>query len=337
MMEVVAVSKLHIGVMSSYNECCGISAYTERLLSHLSKDVDITLLRNTPYNKVPATNYANVKDLECFKVTIWTNEIYFDEAAALAAVQEIDVLHVQFESALYHASWLIPFLTKVRALGIKVVCTAHSSCIWPGLASYIDVWLSHSESLAASLNGLHIHMPIPLTTRRDVPETKDIVSFGLGRNDDGMVYEALDTVRATHPDALFRPNYGSNKWLTDAELLDYLYSGSTITLLYPPIGAEVRSSSAALALGVCRPLIVTDTGWFKTALDTFGRRGEQGLYAVNSIAELAETLNTVLSLPPEEINDQFSRRSAIAHEKGMTLDQVAQGHLGIYKGLTCSS
>lgn len=325
------MSKLKVAMMSSYDECCGIAAYTDRLITGLRATCDITLLKNKPYRKVSLRHYEDVKEVECFEVTIWTNNIYFDDAKALAAVQDADILHIQFESALYHQSWMLPFLAAVRGLGIPVVVTAHSSCIWPTLHNRVDKWIAHSSTLAQQLNATWVHMPILFYPFRELDSSKKIVSFGLGRNQDDMVLKALEAIRLENPGVKFEPHYAHHKWVPEVELVDYLLSGRAITLLYPPTGALVNSSAAAFALGLSRPLIITGTSWFSTVMETFN--GVHGVYVANSPEAVATAIKKCLSKSNYELRSEYEARKTTAAAAKMGMEQVVDEHLGIYKGL----
>jgi glycosyltransferase involved in cell wall biosynthesis len=260
--------------------------------------------------------------------------VFFDESAALAAISDVDVLHIQFESSIYYRQWMLPFIDKVRAMGIRVLVTVHS-CLWPEMYGRAHRFISHSPELAKQLSGIYLPMPIPVTKYRPLSSNR-IVSFGLGRNEDGMVLEAMKRIHmpSTTPYLSFQPLYGHNAWRSNDELVDALYDSRMITLLYPPIGTEVRSSSAAFALGISRPLVVTDTTWFRTVLDVFGRTGVWGVYAADNIGTLVSVIQDVLKLDDIEMEARFDMRIAAARQERMTLEQVVESHMNLYRSMT---
>lgn len=303
-------------LMTSWEVQCGIANYSTMLAEQLVKNGNqVGILGCNPYG-TPTAKELNIPVERAFDVTMQTGRRFFDFEKAYKFLENYDILHVQYESALYMREDLIPFIREANRLGKRTVVTYHSSCIWPEFPfNYIHANCTPSKALSEIYKGNMLYLPhgIPEVSMKSMPTGKlKVRSFGLHRNNDDMVKAAL---KQTGLDVSYEPVYGSDKWLSNKELMEQLQDSHAIVLYYPPVDALVSSSAAGFAMGAERPLVVSDTNWFAEF--------DLGLEKVpwDNIPKLAEALKKALTedFDPSTVRNMRKFKGwntiAKAHEK----------------------
>jgi hypothetical protein len=259
-----------IGMISSWGQVCGIAQYTENLVAALkSLGHEVQVIANKPYEPITHPDEPYVHRL--WEVEGRTGKKHFDYDQAFAILKQCDITHVQSESALYAQTYLPTLQSGLPST--RFVATHHSTCAARMLPS-VRMHIAHEERVLDALgipqgHRASIPMPSPVIKYAEPPVLGDtllIRSYGLGRNQDDMVNEAVKhwNSRGINPKIRFETNYGHRKWLPFPELLKWIQGAHACILYYPPVGAFVTSSAAYLALACGRPLIVSDTSWFSS-------------------------------------------------------------------------
>lgn len=245
---------MKIGIISTFHEKCGVSAYTENLVEgFIEKGHDVKVIAN--YSKDP-TQEDGVYVKRAFHAPFLTHQFDVDYESILEFFKDRDIIEVEFETNLYHPSTFPKLLQLLRILDKQIVFKMHSSGMWPNLNTYDVYFITHSAMWCS-----HIVLPMGIKFYDNTPPQnyKSITSFGLGRNNDDRLISARDAV---DPSIEYNTSYGNRKWLPIKDLVKNIQESWIISLLYPPVGASVSSSAVTLALGCNRPIIVTDTNWF---------------------------------------------------------------------------
>lgn len=315
---------MKIGFVTSYGSRCGIAEYSKELIKGLQeKGEDIKVCANfLPEVLEPDPDF--VKRL--FHCPFMTHKNVSEPMDMYEFLKDCDLVHIQFETSLYHPSWFPRFIRNFRDFSpnIKIVMTMHSSGLWPEFnPSLINHFISHEPMWCSGSHGSVIPMGVKLFNNLSEPETDLLCSFGLGRNDDSVVKEGIKGTNIR-----FETSYGNKKWLSKEELIKTVSKGWAICLMYPPVGASVSSSAAMFALGLDRPLIVSDTNWFNSI------KGFPGVYFVKDIKELKETLKFVFT--PENsclIKNAITVRKDQIKQSPLFYDNFINEHTKVYKSL----
>lgn len=263
---------MRVAFISSWHQRCGIAQYSEWLakaLILLGHEVEV--IANIPYEELTEPDEPYVHRL--FNIELRDNKNYFDFEKAAEIINRCDVVHVQAESALYSRNYL-PTL-HVKTARIPWVVTYHSTCA-PVLMPSVAMHTAHTEQVLDQL-GLRkvkrasIAMPCPVIDYVAPPLVGQhllIGSYGLGRNNDEAVAEAVKYVNSTRAsgqaEIVFSTHYGHHKWLPYQALLRWIQEKHACILYYPPVGASVSSSAAQISLACGRPLVVSNTNWFSS-------------------------------------------------------------------------
>jgi len=255
------MSKLKVGFLTTFNAPCGIADYARNLAREIRiLGNDVVVLGNLPYGSGEVDNVNEFEVHKVFEVEIHTGKQFFDFEMIYGIIDKIDVLHIQFESAIYTRSLLSTLLKEIKGK-IPIVVTIHSSCNW--LDSDFDAITTPVKKLAEMNNFIWIPHGIPEFPKIERPIDLVVSSIGLGRNMDDIVVNTIKQIESDIGRKIeFITSYGHHKWLTQNELFEFLKKSRVVSLYYPPVDALVSSSACALSLGSYRPVIVSETNWF---------------------------------------------------------------------------
>jgi len=315
---------MKVGFVTSYGSRCGIAEYSKELINGLQgKGIDIKVCANfLPEVLEPDPDF--VKRL--FHCPFMTHKNASDPLGMYEFLKDSDLIHIQFETSLYHPSWFSRFVRNFKdfSKNTKIAMTMHSDGLWPDFSrSLINHFISHEPMWCTGSYGSVIPMGVKLFNNLSEPEKNLICSFGLGRNDDKFVKEAIEGTNLR-----FETSYGNKTWLSRDELIKTVSKGSIICLIYPPVGASVSSSAAMFALGLNRPLIVSATNWFKSI------RNVPGVFPVTNPTELKNLLKE-LSDPNElnRVDEIINQRNQYIKVSPLSYDHFLQKHLEVYQSL----
>lgn len=325
---------MKLAIVSSWNERCGISEYTRVLVSKLSQHIPITVIANfnvsgiSSYveNDVKSENHSNVERnsiyvKEMFHVPFLDNVKYSDIEKLESELCQYDIVHVQFETALYHPSWFPELIKRIHGK-VKLVFTMHSHGVWGGFnLGLVDAIISHQP--ISGTNTHHLSMPVEFFETENPQSYNSLTSFGLARNDDRIALEAIKDTNIS-----YSPTYGTKRWLSRPELVKEISKSWMICLLYPPVGANVSSSASMLAIGCNRPLFITDTNWFSTI------KNLPGVYIIKNSKDLKDYIIEMCKESNlSSIKEEIAEREQIILNEGRDLDGFVLRHLEIYKKL----
>ena len=311
---------MKVALIAPWAEVCGISDYSQNLCAGLrAKDIDVHVFANFPKAKLESDpEYVT----RCWHGPYLDN-IHETDISFVEQLLTYDLVHTQFETSLFHPSWM-PKLVEELYGKVPIVFTMHSSGIWPSFnQGMVSKYITH-EPMPWYENSAIIPMGIKFYNNDIKGDPKQIISFGLGRNNDDFVREAVKGTNST-----FRTTYGHHKWLSKPELVTEIQKAFSVSLIYPPVGASVSSSAANLAIGCNRVLFCSATNWFKHvsaypavySVDT----PEQMREIITDIAESADYQNDLL----QEIE---ARKDYICNE-GRSYDTFIDRHITVYKNL----
>jgi len=313
------MEKLKIAMLTTWNTVCGIAQNTKFLidaLQGLGHEVQIVCQKPFGQEVDFGKGYNVTRGWEWYGRT---NKVEVTEEAK-AVVKGCDVVHVQYESFLWHESYLNGLVPNDAPL----VITHHSSCTGPGCpVNRASANLVHDPEFPNLPNRRVIPMGIPDTFGfASFDETLPIVgSFGLHRNDDEFCLEAtrLASEKLLTPIA-YRTHYGDKEWQPTDELVKQLKECRLLVLMYPPVDAVVSSSAACFALGTGVPVVTSDTRWFKHL--------SKYIYFVESHSELAEIIKSFMTSKEYwELSQSNSMRAV--EDRGWA--KTAQKHIDVYK------
>lgn len=320
---------MKIGLISSWNEKCGVSEYTRNLAQGLiDKDNDVKICANYPKDQVqPDEDY--VKRL--FHVEFMTNQRGADAPGILEFFADRDIIHIQFEAALYHPSWFVPFMremyTKLKA---KIVVTTHTAAMWPEFdARCVHHFITHSQMwstqslIPPGVKFFDKDARFFDTMDEYVCDMKSVVSFGLGRNQDNLIKEAIEGT-----DVTFRTTYGNNKWLSKEELIKEIKKSWIISLMYPEIDNTLSSSAVILAMGCNRPILISNTNWFQHVINY------PNLYVCETVQDIKDNIKYLTdpkNLPSIESDLCLMRAMLVMDNR--TYDHYINEHIKVYTAL----
>ena len=312
---------MKIGMVTSWNSKCGISEYAGRLVSGLRSDnsIHVKVCANyldSEYRAFDQIDEPFVKRL--FHTPFMTKCSTADVNGMAEYLNECDLIHFQFNTALYHPSW---FQMLLNSLNKPVIFTMHDSGMWAGINfNKVKRFISHSR-MGCTTDLIPMGVQFQDGLLENV--TTDLCSFGLGRNNDDWVREAIKDTNIS-----YRTSYGNSKWLNEFDLYKFLGSSKIISLLYPETGAEVSSSALIFAMGVQKPILISPTAWFSDFINY------PGLYICRDIKDAKENINYLLDINNiEEINNDLKERKRMLTEDGRTFDKFIERHINVYKTL----
>lgn len=312
---------MRIGLVTSWHERCGISSYSEDLVAGLEKKgVEVKVCANYPKDQL-LIDEPFVKRL--WHCPFMTHKESADTLGMFHYLEDCDLIHIQFETSLYHPSWFPRFVRNFKDFSPrKIVLTMHSSGMWSDMdTSLIDHFITH-EPMGWSQSVI----PMGVQFFEDINNFDPtlITSFGLGRNNDELIKAAIENTEFK-----FEPSYGSNNWLSKDELIKNLNRGIAVCLLYPTVGANVSSSAATLALGCSRPIFVTDTNWFRHVRDI------PGIIVIKDLADLHDKIVNYLPLFKDRafLGEVINNRREEIIKRGRTFNDFINKHVEVYNKL----
>lgn len=310
---------MRIGVVSSWNERCGISEYTKNLVSGLlGCGIEVKVAANYPKDQVEPDEPFVKRFFHC---PFLTKLLSADVVEMVDYLSDCDVIHIQFETSLYHPDWFPKFLVALKIIHKKVVFTMHSSGMWNGFPVGLINWFITHEAMWCGGSVI----PMGVKFSEDVePDYKSIVSFGLGRNMDDMVKNAIEGT-----DITFRTTYGHHNWLNANDLVAEIKKSWIISLLYPSVGTTNVSSSAVIqAMGCNRPILITNTSWFKHVINY------PNLYICESLESLKENIKYLTDPKNKEvIKEDIKLMKDRIISDGRSFDDFINRHIEVYTSL----
>lgn len=319
---------MKIAMLTTWNTMCGIAQNTKFLVDALMErghQVEVICQRE-PNAEVPNW-YAHVESkgvVQPHPSWAWygrDNEVWVDEEA-VEKIAKCDVAHIQYESFLWHESYLLKLLSKFDG---PVVITHHSSCIGPNCpVGKADANLVHSEGY--KLPRLRV---IPMGIPEGYPLAKweetypQLGSFGLHRNDDEYCKRAMTLASEMVEDPIqYRTHYGNSKWVSMDELQKELRQSRILALIYPRTDAIVSSSAGCVALATGLPVLCSNTKWFEHLKDY--------VHLVDNEQEMGHIIAHYMVEKTYWDEAQHRAKKAIA-ERGWS--KIAQKHEDLYKEL----
>ncbi|MEK6884927.1 MAG: hypothetical protein AABY22_35175, partial [Nanoarchaeota archaeon] len=309
-------------IVSSFGEKCGVSEYTRNLTEELlNRDVDIKVVANYAKDNLEI-DPIYVRRL--FHCPFMTNQITADVDGMFDYLKDRELVHVQFETSLYHFSWMPALLKKLKEVGIKIIFTMHSGGIWSDIdLKLIDFFITH-EIMWCSVKTTKLNSVIPMGIKfykyKVPPNYNKMMSFGLGRNNDDFIKEAIKDTNIE-----YETSYGNQKWLPIEELVSKIQNSWILSLLYPPVGANVSSSAIILAIGCERPILITNTNWFKHVINY------PGLYLCDSIEDIKDNIRYLLDPQNRNrISEDLLLRRRLIEADGRSYNSFVDKHIKIY-------
>lgn len=246
----------------------------------------------------------------------------FDKDKIRALADAVDVIHIQYESFLWHHNY-ITYDNFYDIFGdTPVVCTFHSSGIhpaWP--VGKFAATIQHDIRLQSSGNRYIVPMGVPEWEIKKETEPV-LMSFGLGRNNDDFCREAIKIANEQHGTSLsYDAQYGDKKWVSESALQSRLQRARYHALIYPPVGANVSSSAVCQALATAKPVFTSQTNWFEHVRDY--------VHMVETPCEMAILLSTYESPAGKFLKAEQRSHKDLINERGMT--RIGQMHEEIYK------
>lgn len=321
---------MKIAFLTTWSVRCGIFSYTKFLIDSLNKlgHETFVLCQNVFGDEVDFEKGFDGKNLvlRCWDWYGRTNKTDINIDAIVDVVEECDVLHIQYESFLYHQDFFKELLKKIK---IPYIITYHSSCIGPSCpTSGAFANIVHDENFPELPNRYVVPMGIPDFGLVDsMSQYKHFGSFGLARNNDELAGKALEhlSVNEKMEDVAYKTHYGSSKWIPINELVSILKQWRAIVLLYPETNAVVSSSAACVAIGTGVPVICTNTGWFNHVKDY--------VHLVDSNIELFYLLKKYLDGDEKWWKDSQVRAQRALNERSWKA--IAKRHIYLYEKSVC--
>lgn len=296
-------------VLSSWATPCGVASTTSALMDNLT-----TL--GVDWQVIAPNRQPFIPPEKPYKAIFYTNEF---EAVTYFSRTE-GPIHIQYNNALFSGSLVEAIMNQARARRQRIIVTLHDSCISTSKVFEADIITSASVRLvtyaryrANFARVEHVPFGIPHVEYNPNPK-KRIVSFGPGRNQDHLVKPIAEALGYE-----YRTFYGSHKWTPRAELLRELADSTLIVLYYPDTGAIVSSSALPMALGTARPVVVSNTTWFKPedlvwAADISGVRNLDKLVYFADDSTLESVIRQALSEDTTERRARIEELKATASE-----------------------
>ena len=246
---------MKIALLTTYNQVCGISDYSESLVKSFSKEHEIKIIAPTltgVHHSVRPVGPEQKNVYRLFNATIWDGEVAIEINKIEEIAEWADVFHIQFQDALYHHEWFFPLIKRIKNK-TKLVVTLHDTClgkIWPMLGEFHKVLTMKPEVKAqvpqAELIGMPIHYIRPV-----------IKGFGLGRSKHDNIRNVCDQLGF-----IYEYVKAEDKWMPVKELLSWLRDSDGIVLYYDEVTTAGSSAGARMALSTRRPVFINNVTWF---------------------------------------------------------------------------
>lgn len=271
---------MKICIVTTWHERCGVSSYSHNLVYGL-KDMghEVVVIANYPKDRLePDEPFVH----RLFHTPFLTGETSANVDKMIEVMNICEVVHFSFETSMYHLDYFTELAKRKKEIKPKIAFTMHTYAIWPGFPdTFADYYISHS-SPGFDLPNLRL---FPIGIKKSPIDYSPpsmpfkLRSFGLGRNNDSIVSEAIKDL-----DIEYQTSYGNHKWLNKDQLDSFISQANALVLMYHPISACVSSSAAAQALGFSVPLIISDTNWFSSI------KHYPGIFICNNSEEVREAI-----------------------------------------------
>jgi hypothetical protein len=246
---------MNIAIMSTYNQVCGIADYTASLVRHIPEEHEVKII--APYltevhPSVCAVGPEDPRTHRYFNATIWDGRIGIEADKITEIAEWADVLHIQFQDALYHHDWFLILLKRLHGK-CKLVVTLHDTClgkIWPLMDFFDEVFTMKPEVKAQAPRAQLI--PMPIYNRKPL-----LKGFGLGRSKHDVISRICNDLRID-----YQYTKADDNWMPIDELLVWLRDSDGIVLFYDEVSTAGSSAGARTALSTRRPVFVNRVTWF---------------------------------------------------------------------------
>ncbi|MFA5036683.1 MAG: glycosyltransferase [Candidatus Izemoplasmatales bacterium] len=289
----------NIGVMTSWNEQCGIAEHNKKYVDKLPNKTVFACSKRSPLNE-------EVQD-EDYVVRCWTRD-FNDYNTLLEAIKkkEIAILHIHHEFSFYENQVMFKsFLKELRKLGIKTILTMHTVlninnllAQFSGLVDKVTVCFNDEVDFLKEVDLEHVNNAIEWVDPRDKELVRNklnitskhvIVSSGFWQIHKGyyQVIQTMPELLKDFPDLLYIIVGGHaeglpymkkvnslieelnlkdhvliiDKYVPREELYDWLSAGDVLVYNYD---IKFQSSSAAVLTGLSshRPVVTSDSPMF---------------------------------------------------------------------------
>lgn len=112
--------KPRIGIVTTYNQKCGLATYASYLVDALQDQDLVILAENTAPNQITKRDAANVT--RCWK----RDSSSLSELSTAVRTQKLDILHLNCHYRFFKPHILTQFLAEQRAAGVQVVAHVHN-------------------------------------------------------------------------------------------------------------------------------------------------------------------------------------------------------------------
>jgi hypothetical protein len=242
-----------VGMLTTWNTQCGIAEYSRALAEAFQArdDVELVVLGSRNYDERAVAEHEEFV-VPCFDVEAWNRYGHHELDVERILDLGLDVLHVQYQMALYH----LPRLQELfeRYNGVKVI-TWHDSWIPPDVERWrFDAAFTHRPGVGPT--GQVIPFGI-----RDVPAV--VRTFGLGRTREDVIAPICERNGWTFESAATsEAAFGGQRWTPWRTLHEWLRGADAIVLWYADDELAGSSQAARTAIATRRPVIVNDVTWF---------------------------------------------------------------------------
>lgn len=174
-----------IGVVTTFNQKCGLATYASYLIGSLSDEDIVILAESASASELTASDGANVR--RC-----WSRDTSsLSELSSEIKTQNVEVLHLNCHYRFFKAHVLTQFLAEQRARGVQIIAHVHNPyTIDPSLIALMqgsDAVIVHTPEnrLEAISNGadpasVHVieHGVLPVDTTREQARTRQAIPAG---------------------------------------------------------------------------------------------------------------------------------------------------------------
>lgn len=295
---------MRICYMSNYNQVCGISDYTGSLVRHIPKEHEVIIIApklGGEHHSLVPVGEEDARVHRLYNATVWDGIIGIDIEEIDKIATSCDVVHFQFQDAVFHHEWMWPLVQRLKGR-VKLVITLHDNClgkIYPLLPDFNAIITMKPEVQRQVTQS--ILLPMPTYDLQPV-----IKGFGLGRSKHANIGEVCASLGYK-----YEYTKAEEKWIPIDELLTWLRDSDGIVLYYDEVGTAGSSAAARTAISTRRPVFVNRVTWFNDLPeDTFIK--------FNDDNDLKEKLQQVIQKPYVNSN---------------SFNEVVKQHIEIYKNI----
>ena len=295
---------MRITYITNYNQVCGIADYTASLVKHMPPEHEIKIIAPKLTGNHPSVVAIGPEDPRVhrlYNATIWDGVIGIDIEAIDKIIDQSDVVHFQFQDAVFHHEWMWPLVQRLKGR-VKLAITLHDNClgkIWPMLADF-DVVMTMKPEVQQQV---HDAILIPMPTYKLQPVIK---GFGLGRSKHANIGEVCVSLGYKYECVK-----AEEKWMPIEELITWLRDSDGIVLYYDEVTTAGSSAAARTAISTLRPVFVNRVTWFNDL-------PEDVFIKFNDDNDLREKLKQIIEKPYVNTN---------------SFEEVAKQHIEIYQNI----